>query len=91
MKFQKKPVVIEAVQVNEALHNSEKNWKALPAWLSEAYERGGVVFERDGISITTLEGTMKGNRGDWIICGIKGELYPCKSDIFDATYEAVSK
>lgn len=88
MKYRKKPVVIEAVQVNEALHKAEKNWKALPTWLSSAYEKGGIVFEHDGISITTLEGTMKGDRGDWIICGVKGELYPCKPDIFDATYES---
>ena len=38
-------------------------------------------------TIKTLEGAMKANKGDWIIKGIKGELYPCKPDIFEATYE----
>lgn len=41
------------------------------------------------IMINTLEGRMKANVGDWIIKGIKGEIYPCKPDIFEATYEAV--
>ena len=40
----------------------------------------------DHVSIETLEGTMIGNIGDWIIRGIKGELYPCKPDIFEKTY-----
>lgn len=37
--------------------------------------------------VETLEGTMHGNRGDWLICGINGELYPCKPDVFAKTYE----
>lgn len=40
-------------------------------------------------AIETLEGTMYASPGDWIITGIKGERYPCKPDIFEATYEAV--
>ena len=43
------------------------------------------------ISIPTLEGTMIANPGDWIITGIKGEQYPCKPDIFEATYEPVTQ
>jgi hypothetical protein len=43
----------------------------------------------DGIKIQTLEGTMTASVGDWIIKGVKGEFYPCKPDIFEATYEAV--
>lgn len=41
------------------------------------------------IKIETLEGVMTANPGDWIITGVKGEKYPCKPDIFEATYEAV--
>ena len=41
------------------------------------------------LDIETLEGTMRANAGDWIIRGVKGELYPCKPDIFEATYEPV--
>lgn len=41
--------------------------------------------------VETLEGTMRGNAGDYLICGVKGEFYPCKPDIFEATYESVRK
>lgn len=86
MKFRKKPVVIEAVSVNDALLAA---WEDLPDWLEAAYERGEVLFCPTHVEITTLEGTMKGDRGDWIICGVQGELYPCKPEIFDETYEPV--
>lgn len=39
------------------------------------------------MQISTLEGVMQANPGDWIITGVKGEMYPCKPDIFEATYE----
>ena len=42
------------------------------------------------VEIPTLEGTMRCDSGDWIICGVKGEFYPCKPDIFEATYEEVT-
>ena len=89
MKFRKKPVEIEAVEVNDALHAAQHDWQALPAWLGEAYERGGIVFAPDGVHISTLEGNMLGSPGDWIIKGVKGELYPCKPDIFAASYDRV--
>lgn len=41
------------------------------------------------VEIETLEGTMRGNPGDWLIRGLRGEYYPCKPDIFEASYEAV--
>lgn len=43
------------------------------------------------IEIETLEGTMRADPGDWIITGVKGETYPCKPDIFEATYEPVDE
>lgn len=49
----------------------------------EAYQTDEEVF------IETLEGTMKANKGDWIIKGVKGELYPCKPDVFNMTYKKV--
>ena len=89
MKYRKKPVEIEAIRVREALTAAANDWNLLPNWLQDAYERGGIVFEHEQISITTLEGTMIGSRDDWIIRGVKGELYPCKPDIFEATYDRV--
>ena len=79
--YRKKPAVIEARQY------TGKNGVELLTWAH------GVELEEDftgdGIAIKTLEGTMRADRGDWIIKGIKGEFYPCKPDIFEATYEEV--
>lgn len=51
-----------------------------------AWEAYVDLVARDGLKIYTLEGKMLANIGDWIIRGIKGEYYPCKPDIFEATY-----
>ena len=81
MKFRKKPVVIEAWQ-------NTYTPRPMPLWFNDAWRAEKVQFAGDGcIDIHTLEGTMRAELGDWIICGVKGELYPCKPDIFEATYE----
>jgi hypothetical protein len=49
----------------------------------------GINNSEEGLYITTLEGVMRADKGDWIIKGVKGELYPCKPDIFEMTYEQV--
>ena len=79
VKFRKKPVVIEAVQW------TGKNGSEVAAFCP------GIQFDfaMDDAYIKTLEGEMIASAGDWIIRGIKGEFYPCKNDIFEATYEAV--
>ena len=87
-KYRKKPVVISAVYWNgdnlvdvisfTGLHESAKKW----TW--EEYEE---VVRKEGLKIFTLEGPLMATIGDWIIKGVKGEFYPCKPDIFDATYE----
>ncbi len=89
MKFRKKPIEIEAFQW--LLKGNFINWKSLPKWLTEAYEKGDIFVLTDGIEIKTLEGWYKANIGDWIIQGIKGEIYPCKPDIFEMTYEPVEE
>jgi hypothetical protein len=57
------------------------------------YRKRPVVIEavqmRHKFAVETLEGTMRGEPGDYLIKGVKGELYPCKPDIFEATYEPV--
>lgn len=84
MQYRKKPVVIEAVQ-----HLKDEEVDA-PAWLAEAMVTG-VIFEgADGeLYINTLEGKHHVSDRDFIIRGVKGELYPCKPDIFEATYTEV--
>lgn len=87
MKFRKKLVVIDAVQ-----WTNDSDGDALKAILALGRNNGRVTFAADGTAdlvIETLEGDMRANVGDWIIRGVKGELYPCKPDIFAATYEPV--
>lgn len=84
-KYRKKPVVIEARKVVIG-HNTE--FDDLVKWC------GGKAFtperlDQVAIDIETLEGTMRANLGDYIIKGVQGEFYPCKPDIFEATYEEV--
>lgn len=88
MKYRKKPVVIEAWQIPAAGEEPT----IPPLWLVEAIMRSEVIADQLTrlTQIKTLEGVMAGNPGDWIIQGVKGELYPCKNDIFKATYEAVT-
>ena len=97
MKFRKKPVVIEAVQLRR------DNWGEMCVHAGVGMEPGkprGCYVGPDGkptddsggrlgLIIPTLEGDMVATEGDWVIRGIKGELYPCKPDIFAATYEPV--
>lgn len=89
MKFVKKPVVIEAIK-----WRGEKFETSPPDWFKDAMykEPGSVGFVMrwgNDILIETLEGQIKCSPGDWIIRGVKGELYPCKPDIFELTYEAI--
>jgi hypothetical protein len=90
MRYRKKPVIIEAVQwkgnnLAEVIRFTGLHESAMKlTW--DQYES---VVAREGLKIFTLEGPLMALPGDWIIRGVKGELYPCKPDIFDATYEAV--
>lgn len=86
-KFRKRPVVIEAVTAASLLKSAAEAWGDLPAWAVDAYERGDLIFAAGVIMVGTLEGTMRAEAGDWVIRGVAGEIYPCKPEIFDATYE----
>jgi hypothetical protein len=87
-RYRKKPVVIDAWQFNNRMDNDPPNW------LRELEGKMIKVFkDRFGnatvIDVRTLEGIRMAVPGDWIIRGVKGEIYPCKPDIFEATYEEV--
>jgi hypothetical protein len=85
-KWRKKPVVIEAIKYLGG-GNTEKG--ETPEWMWDALKTN-VAFNRGNeLFISTLEGEHHVSAGDYIIKGIKGELYPCKPDIFAATYERV--
>lgn len=89
MKFRKRPVVIEAFRLGT---------DPMPDWFCDERTLGRIVTRNldgrwkggpDVAEITTLEGVMTALSGDYIIRGVKGEIYPCKPDIFAATYERV--
>lgn len=86
-KWRKRPVVIEAFKWSGDEHQTED-----PTWIVAGMKSGEVYFEKEGtpevvLKIKTREGVMTADRGDYVIQGIQGELYPCKPDIFEATYE----
>lgn len=83
MKFRKKPVVVEA-------------WPATLEYKDTILDLGtkerpiAYAFQQEYFEITTLEGVMRANKNDMIIKGVNGEVYPCKLDIFEKTYESVT-
>ena len=77
--FRKKPVVIQALQFNGNFDEMEE------------FVGGDAEFRDGQLLIATLEGPIRASKGDWIIKGVKGEFYPCKPDIFEATYEEVTE
>lgn len=86
MKYCKKPVTIEAFKYSYNYPNE----KYYPDWFHKACDKKTVWMHTDGnIRITTLEGDHIVSEGDYVIQGIKGELYPCKPDIFEQTYEKI--
>lgn len=90
MKYRKKPVVIDAFQLNSrGLVGEDWFWDAVSEGTIITYYFGKFHPEDAYCDIKTLEGTMRANTGDYIIRGINGEIYPCKSDIFEKTYELV--
>jgi hypothetical protein len=84
MQYRKKPVVIETIQFNGHLDNAEEinKWSGYKVKID-------MIGDIIKMSIPTLEGDMTASAGDFIIKGVKGEFYPCKPDIFEATYEKI--
>lgn len=83
-KFRKKPVVIEAVQwTGDNIEEIDQ--------LADKADVPTILHKNGMLYIRTLEGTMEGSMGDWIIKGVQGEMYPCKPDVFAATYERVEE
>ncbi len=100
-QYRKKPVVIEAIEYDAMIDTVTEiiDWilanggtarfhEAVPPWKSENGKEG--TGDDEHIAIDTLEGTMRALCGDYIIRGVQGEFYPCKPDIFAATYEPVT-
>ena len=79
-KYRKKPVIIEAVQWTGS------NYVEMEKFITSNFWH---MAQSECLEIETLEGNHRAIKGDWIIKGIKGEFYPCKPDIFEATYDPV--
>lgn len=94
MKFRKKPVVVEAVQwtgdnLRQVITFTDGPPETRTTHAGMKWDEYADLVKREGLKIFTLEGAMMATEGDWIIRGVKGEHYPCKPDIFEATYEAL--
>lgn len=101
MKFtaRKKPVEVEAIMW---VSDSELSTKLVLEFMGqtvcsstfisqEKFSEYCDIVKREGLKIHTLEGTMTASSGDYIICGINGEYYPCKPDIFEKTYDVIKE
>jgi hypothetical protein len=93
--YRKKPVVVEAFQMTRERMDDNNGW---PEWLHKAWQLNchtcgsvGPMPGRDKFYINTLEGVYFVSPNDYIIRGVKGELYPCKQDTFEATYEPLDE
>jgi hypothetical protein len=92
IKYVKKPVIIEALKYDGTNFVEIQNF-CMPSEYQNATscaEMRRVSDEHFALYISTLEGEHIASIGDYIIKGIKGEFYPCKPDIFTASYDAVS-
>jgi len=87
--FRKKPLVIEAVEVDAVLRIEKLKLieGLLPVWVIKAYEDNTILVSDHYIVVKTPEGAMTGPRGSWLIKGVHGELYCCQDSIFKETYE----
>jgi len=83
-RYRKKPVEIEAVQWTGNNYVEVGSLVELSDW-----DGHSVSIGNDGLVIHTREGDMRADPGDWVIRGVAGELYPCKPEIFEQTYEPV--
>lgn len=89
-KYRKLPVIIEAEKVNDLLYGFAHDFSKLPKWVIQAYNNMKITAITDNyFNVQTLEGVMLAGREDYLVKGIDGELYPCKIDIFEKTYERV--
>ena len=94
MRFRKKPITVEAFQMTRDVET------IAPSWFMEAVMEGKVYINQSlvdghalvyGCTIETPRGRLNARIGDYVVQGVDGELYPCKADIFQKTYERVQK
>jgi hypothetical protein len=90
-KYRKKQIIIEAEVYRPGLEDGFNTY-AIGGQFTGYFDKNGALPKNNRIpAIKTLEGIMEISEGDYIITGIKGERYPCKPDIFHATYDLVEE
>ncbi len=87
-KYRKKPIMIEAHRLGDDYWD-DSIWQGVMDHKIILYMSNYSITGKGYAEISTLEGTMRAEIGDYIIRGVKGEFYPCKPDIFEQTYESV--
>lgn len=90
LTFRKRPVVIQAMGFTTNNEIGSPTMDAIVNWCNQGSDEWRAWHNGTDIFIRTLEGVMRAEVGDWIIKGVAGEFYPCKPDIFAATYEPVA-
>ncbi len=88
-KYRKKPVEIEAIEWTGKNYDDVQAFTNSKVSYYEWFQYNERGINKDMLQIPTLEGKMQAKKGDYIIKGVQGEFYPCKPDIFKATYEQV--
>lgn len=91
-RFTKKSVTIDAVLVDDVLQAADDGGFSsdplrVPQWIVDAFTSATIGFELHAVLVNTHHGQARAERGDWVIRGVDGELYPCKADVFAKTYE----
>lgn len=86
MYYVKRPVPVMAVKIPEDF-NEDWLHREAPGWLVNAFANGEIKDNSNHLIINTLEGPMICKYGYWIIKGVRGELYGCRTDVFEETYE----
>lgn len=86
MKFELKPVIVEAWRASLLLSRAAYGWNELPQQVKKAYENGDIVFGDNRIFINSPDGAFHADLDDMVICGESGMLHTCKPDIFFTNY-----
>lgn len=89
MRFRKKPVVLEATPIEFIIAVGKETPEVLPDWVQDAITKQMLKLYQEVVVVRTMEGDMRGSVGDWLIQGVRGEIYPCDGSIFEETYESV--
>lgn len=87
--YKRKPLVIEAIPVIEILTSRKADYEMLPGWVHKAIGDGVIELDITSAEVITSHGTVRAGIRDWLLRNPRGEVYPCKGDLFHELYERV--